>query len=192
MVIVRKVLVAELIGVTVRSLKVTCSRLAISVRRRNSSRPLPPRAKIKTKIRSSSLQIAGCRIARRGVSGDFLPPPPPAEKATACNLVPRIRDLFFARNIQLPRLGVIPTRVRDSINSIWDRKSAMRWHTSSASSSSVSIVEDIIRLIAANERAAFGEMLAHKLRGRELPDHEMRRFVVNTWHAFLKHGWPRD
>ena len=37
--------IAELIGVTVRSLKVTCSRLAISVRRRNPSRPapLPPR-----------------------------------------------------------------------------------------------------------------------------------------------------
>ena len=68
----------------------------------------------------------------------------------------------------------------------------MRWHTSSASSSSANIVEDIIRLIAPNERAAFGEMLAHELRGRELPDHEMRRVVVNTWHAFLKYGWPRD
>jgi len=31
--------IAELIGVTVRSLKVTCSRLAISVRRPDSSRP---------------------------------------------------------------------------------------------------------------------------------------------------------
>ena len=61
---------------TVRSLKVTCSRLAISVQRRNSSRPPPAArgeggvawshlAKIKTKIRRSSLQIAGCRIARR-------------------------------------------------------------------------------------------------------------------------------
>ena len=33
--------IAELIGVTVRSLKVTCSRLAISVRRPDSSHPSP-------------------------------------------------------------------------------------------------------------------------------------------------------
>ena len=66
----------------------------------------------------------------------------------------------------------------------------MRWHTSSASSSSANIVEDIIRLIATNERAAFGEMLAHELRGRELPDHEMRRVAERAWHQFLKHGWP--
>src|SRR5215831_21273970 len=35
--------IAELIGVTIRSLKVTCSRLAISVRRPDSSHPLPRR-----------------------------------------------------------------------------------------------------------------------------------------------------
>jgi hypothetical protein len=33
--------IAELIGVTVRSLKVTCSRLAITVRRPDSSHPSP-------------------------------------------------------------------------------------------------------------------------------------------------------
>ena len=41
-------------------------------------------------------------------------------------------------------------------------------------------------LVLPNERAAFGEMLAHELRGRD--DHEVRRVVVNTWHAFFKHG----
>jgi DNA-binding NarL/FixJ family response regulator len=38
--------IAELIGVTVRSLKVTCSRLAISVRRPDSSDP-PPAAGVR-------------------------------------------------------------------------------------------------------------------------------------------------
>ena len=35
----------------------------------------------------------------------------------------------------------------------------MRWHTSSASSSSAAIVADIFRLIPPNERAAFRDML---------------------------------
>ena len=60
----------------------------------------------------------------------------------------------------------------------------------SSASSSAGILEDIFRLIPRQERAAFGEMLAHELRGRELPDHEMRRVAVKTWHQFLKHGWP--
>jgi hypothetical protein len=64
--------------------------------------------------------------------------------------------------------------------------------TSSASSSSAGILADIFRLIPPFERAAFREMLDHELRGRELPDDEMRRRVAERiWHAFLKHGWPR-
>jgi hypothetical protein len=65
----------------------------------------------------------------------------------------------------------------------------MRWHTRSASSlSSVGSLEDIFRLIPPNERAAFGEMLAHELRGRELSDHEMRHIAERAWHQFLKRG----
>jgi len=49
--------------------------------------------------------------------------------------------------------------------------------TSGASSSSAGILEDIFRLIPPHERAAFREMLDHELRGRRLPDDEMRRVV---------------
>jgi len=49
---------------------------------------------------------------------------------------------------------------------------------------------DIFRLIPRNERAAFGEMLAHELRGRDLSDDEMRRVAERAWHAFLNYGWP--
>jgi len=65
----------------------------------------------------------------------------------------------------------------------------MRWHTRSASSSSsVSNIEDIIRLIAPPARQAFGEMLQHELQGRgELPADEVRRIAEQTWHQFLKH-----
>jgi hypothetical protein len=63
--------------------------------------------------------------------------------------------------------------------------------TSSASSSSAGSLEDIFRLIPAHERAAFREMLDHELRGRELPDDEMRRVAENTWRKFLKDGWPK-
>jgi hypothetical protein len=62
--------------------------------------------------------------------------------------------------------------------------------TSSASSSSAGILEDIFRLIPPHERAAFREMLDHEMRGRELPDDEMRRVAERTWHTFLKYGWP--
>jgi hypothetical protein len=65
----------------------------------------------------------------------------------------------------------------------------MRWHTSSASSSSAGIANDIFRLIPLNERAAFREMLEIEFRGRELSDHEKRR-ARRIWHKFLKYGWP--
>jgi hypothetical protein len=58
------------------------------------------------------------------------------------------------------------------------------------SSSSVGIIEDIIRLIPPHERAAFHEMLDHEFRGRELPDDEMRRVAECTWRHFLRYGWP--
>jgi hypothetical protein len=48
-------------------------------------------------------------------------------------------------------------------------------HTETSSASSVGILEDIFRLIPSSERAAFGEMLAHELRGRELPDGDAPR-----------------
>jgi hypothetical protein len=63
-------------------------------------------------------------------------------------------------------------------------------HTGTSSASSAGILEDIFRLIPPHEFAAFGEMLDHELRGRELPDDEMRRVAERTWHNFLKHGWP--
>jgi DNA-binding transcriptional ArsR family regulator len=50
-------------------------------------------------------------------------------------------------------------------------------------------VEDIVRLIPAAERAAFLEMMAHELRGRELTAGELRRVAERTWRAFLQHGW---
>jgi hypothetical protein len=31
-------------------------------------------------------------------------------------------------------------------------------------------------------------MLARELRGRELPDHELRRIAERAWHQFLKGG----
>jgi hypothetical protein len=66
----------------------------------------------------------------------------------------------------------------------------MRWHTSSASSSSAGIANDIFRLIPLNEQAAFREMLEIEFRGRELSDHEKRRAAERIWHKFLKYGWP--
>jgi len=66
----------------------------------------------------------------------------------------------------------------------------MRWHTSSASSSSANIVEDIIRLIAPPDREAFGEMLKYELQGRgELPADEVRRIAEQAWKRFLKDGF---
>jgi hypothetical protein len=66
----------------------------------------------------------------------------------------------------------------------------MRWHSKGASSSSANIVEEIIRLIAPNERAAFADMLQHELRGRELTADELRRIAECAWHQLLKRGWP--
>jgi len=51
-------------------------------------------------------------------------------------------------------------------------------------------VEDIVRLIPAEERAAFLEMLAPELRGRELTGGELHRVAERTWRTFLQHGWP--
>jgi hypothetical protein len=50
-------------------------------------------------------------------------------------------------------------------------------------------VQDIVRLIPADERAAFLEMLAHELRGRELTNGELRRVAEHRWRKFLRHGW---
>jgi hypothetical protein len=67
----------------------------------------------------------------------------------------------------------------------------MRWHTSSASSSSAEIVADIVRLIAPSDRPSFNEMLEHALRGREeLPADELRRIAERAWRRFLRYGWP--
>jgi len=67
----------------------------------------------------------------------------------------------------------------------------MGWHTSSASSLSANVVEDIIRLIAPPDREAFGDMLEYELRGRgELPAEEVRRVAERAWRRFLKEGWP--
>jgi hypothetical protein len=66
----------------------------------------------------------------------------------------------------------------------------MRWHTSSASSSSAGIADDIFRLIPLNERAVFREMLEIEFRDRELSDDEKRRAAERIWHNFLKYGWP--
>jgi hypothetical protein len=67
----------------------------------------------------------------------------------------------------------------------------MEARSSSTSSSSADILADITRLIAPADREGFHEMLQHELRGRELPDSERRRVGVNTWHKFVKYGWPR-
>jgi hypothetical protein len=58
-------------------------------------------------------------------------------------------------------------------------------------SSSVGFLVDIFRLIPPSARSAFADMLAHELRGRDLPDEAMRRVAVNIWHQFCKHGWRR-
>ena len=51
-------------------------------------------------------------------------------------------------------------------------------------------VQDIVRLIPAEEWAAFLDMLAHELRGRELNGGELRRAAERTWRIFLQYGWP--
>jgi hypothetical protein len=63
--------------------------------------------------------------------------------------------------------------------------------SSSASSSSASGIEDIVRLIPAHDRAAFSDMLQHEVRGRELPDDELRR-VAGTHMACIFEGWLAD
>jgi hypothetical protein len=49
-------------------------------------------------------------------------------------------------------------------------------------------VQDIVRLIPADERAAFVDMLTHELRGRELAEGELRHVAERTWRKFLRHG----
>jgi hypothetical protein len=55
--------------------------------------------------------------------------------------------------------------------------------STSASSSSASGIEDIIRQIAPSDRPGFHETLQHELGGRELPSDEIRRVPERTWHA---------
>ena len=58
-------------------------------------------------------------------------------------------------------------------------------------------LKDILRLILPDERAAFLDMLAHDLRGREPPvgaegrlaRGELRRVAERTWRKLLQHGW---
>ena len=59
-------------------------------------------------------------------------------------------------------------------------------------SSASSVYDDIVRLIAPTDRVGFDAMLAHALRGRELPNDELRRVAVTTWHQFCKFSWPRN
>ena len=49
-------------------------------------------------------------------------------------------------------------------------------------------LKDILRLIPPDEQAAFLDMLAHDLRGRDLDRGELRRVAEYT--LFLQHGWP--
>jgi hypothetical protein len=52
--------------------------------------------------------------------------------------------------------------------------------TSSASSSSASVFEDVLRLIAPSDRVGFHEMLQTELRGRSLPNGELRQVANGT------------
>src|SRR5262249_862884 len=51
-------------------------------------------------------------------------------------------------------------------------------------------LKDILRLIPPDEQAAFLDMLAPDLRGRDLDRGELRRVAEHTWRKFLQHGWP--
>jgi hypothetical protein len=100
--------------------------------------------------------------------------------------------IYFLRgNIPLPRLGVIPTRVRDSINSIWDWK--IRYEM--AHQQRIIFRRQHYRRHHSTDRTeracSFADMLQHELRGRELPaDANLRRIAERAWHQFLKRGWP--
>jgi hypothetical protein len=65
----------------------------------------------------------------------------------------------------------------------------MRWHTSSASSSSAGIADDIFRLIPSNMRQHSARCWKSEFRGGELIAHEKRRAAPRIWHTFLKYGW---
>jgi hypothetical protein len=65
--------------------------------------------------------------------------------------------------------------------------------TGSNSAASVSSAfEDIRRLIAPCDRPGFDAMLKHELRGRELPNDELRHLAEDVWWNFNRYGWPRD
>jgi hypothetical protein len=64
--------------------------------------------------------------------------------------------------------------------------------SSTSSSSATAIAADIRRLIGPSDRPGFDAMLANAIRGRELPDDELRRIAERTWRAFCRFGWPRD
>lgn len=63
--------------------------------------------------------------------------------------------------------------------------------TTAASSNATGVCADIVRLIAPSDRPGFDLMLKHALRGRALPDDELRRLAVTTWKQFCRYGWPR-
>jgi hypothetical protein len=63
--------------------------------------------------------------------------------------------------------------------------------SSAPSSSSTAVAADIINLVAPGDREGYLAMFENAVRGRELPDDELRRLAITTWHAFCKHGWPR-
>jgi hypothetical protein len=52
-------------------------------------------------------------------------------------------------------------------------------------------INDITRLVTPPDRGAYLSMLEHRLRGREVDDHELRRVAEQTWREFLQDGWPR-
>jgi hypothetical protein len=64
-------------------------------------------------------------------------------------------------------------------------------HHPAAHPRALTLPQDLVRLIPLYEHAAFREMLAYELRGRDLPHSEMRRIAERTWRAFCKYGWPR-
>jgi hypothetical protein len=66
--------------------------------------------------------------------------------------------------------------------------------SSSAASSSTSaeIYRDILALVAPADRPGYRAMFENAVRGRELPDDELRRVAVTSWHQFCKYGWPRN
>jgi len=61
-----------------------------------------------------------------------------------------------------------------------------------ASSSAAGVYDDIVRLIAPSDRPGFHMMFQNAVRGRELPNDELRRIAERVWREFNKYGWPRN